>query len=113
MKRPPNILKNPHQGPWWLWLVVFSVFAFTVPVIAVRLAIVLQASTWRQVTDPVYPLPPEEDGSIVVTLAGDRPIDLATPNPDFVREDANTFTTRFPWNWQSSRTVVFVDDLNE
>ena len=87
--------------------------AITAPVIAARLASVVQSSDWRQVTDPAFNLPAEEDGSIVVTLTGDRPIDLAEPNPDFTRVDANTFTTRFPWNWSTSHSVIFVDDLND
>jgi len=70
-------------------------------------------SHWRQVTDPVYPLPTEEDGSIVISLTGDRPISLAVPNENFVRADEYTFTTRFPWNWDGPRTVIFSDDLGE
>jgi len=98
------------------WIALFAlVFMGTItqPVIASRLAAVIQNSHWRQVTDPAFNLPPDEDGSIVVTLTGDRPIDLSEPNSDFVRLDANTFTTRFPWNWTSPRNVIFVDDLQE
>jgi len=95
------------------WPILLLILATTAPVIAARLATVIQNSSHRQVTDAFLPLPPAEDGSIVVTLSGDRPISLATPDPDFVRVDDHTFTTRFPWNWTGPRTVTFVDDLAE
>ena len=116
MNRPSNIFNALQKHPWQVLLaaiVFYTVFAFSAPVIASRLATVIQTSAWRQVTDPVYPLPPEEDGSIVVTLSSDRPIELTIPNPDFVRLDAYTFTTRFPWSWPAARTVTFVDDLDD
>jgi len=90
-----------------------AVLAVTGSALAARLAVILQTSAPRQVTDAVIQLPPEEDGSIVVTLAGDRPISLAAEAPDFFRVDENTFATRFPWNWQGPRTAVFVDDQDE
>jgi len=105
------VCRNHHSN--WVLLALLGLLIITGPVIAAKLATVIQASSWRQVTDPVYSLPPEEDGSIVVSLTGDRPISLVEPNPDFVRVDDHTFTTRFPWNWSSSRTVVFSDDLGD
>ena len=95
------------------WLIVLVLVAVAVPVVASRLATIEQSSDWRQVTDAVYTLPPEEDGSIVVTLTADRPIDLAVADPDFEQVDAYTFTTRFPWNWDGPRSAVFVDDLSD
>ncbi len=83
------------------------------PVTATKVASIIANSNWRQVTDAVYLLPPEEDGSIVVTLSGDRPISLVNPDPDFVRVDEYTFSTRFPWDWPGPRTAVFSDDLGE
>jgi hypothetical protein len=109
MKEPTN---KAALRPW-VWFVLAGMLLISLPVIAARLATVIQTSNYRQVTDPWVPLPPEEDGSIVVSLTGDRPISLATPNMDFDRVDEYTFTTRFPWNWTSARTVVFVDDLDE
>ncbi len=106
-------LKFDNKRSTWLWLTLLATLATTVPVIAARLANVIQSSAWRQVSDAVYDLPPEQDGSIVVTITGDRPIGLLVPNSDFLRVDANTFTTRFPWNWTEPRSVTFVDDLGD
>ncbi len=97
----------------WIGYGLLGLVVISAPVLAAKLATVLQTSHWRQVTDPVYPLPPEEDGSHVVSLTGSRPISLASPHPDFVRVDEYTFSTRFPWNWDGARTVVFADDLGE
>lgn len=94
----------------WKGLVVLLVLIATGSALASRLATVYQSSGWRQVTDPGFPLPPTEDGSIVVTLSGDRPLSLVTPDPDFMRVDDHTFITRFPWNWTGPRSVVLVDD---
>ncbi len=96
-----------------VWFIILTVLLASGQVIASRLATIIQISDWRQVTDPIVLLPPQEDGSIVVSLSGDGPISLADPNPDFVRVDEQTFSTRFPWNWAGPRTVVFRDDLGE
>lgn len=101
------------EGSFRALVIVAAIALAAVPVIAAKLATIVQTSEWRQVTDPVYPLPPQEDGSIVVLIAGDSPISLVNPDPDFQRVDAQTFQTRFPWNWTSSRTAVFTDDLGE
>ncbi len=117
ISRISNPIKSPPKTKLLLWALLFFtlilILLITAPVIANRLASIQQTSTWRQTTDPVFNLPPEEDGSIVVTLTSDRPIELASPNPDFIRVDANTFSTRFPWNWPASRPATFVNDLNE
>lgn len=106
-------LFNRGRLSLWMWLGLMVVLVVGGPVIASRLAIIIQTSNYRQVTDPVFSLPPEQDGSIVVSLTADRPISLVTPNPEFVRVDENTFTTRFPWNWAGPRSVVFSDDLGD
>ncbi len=95
------------------WLAVTAVLILTGSAVASRLAVVSPSSGWRQVTDPEFPLPPAEDGSILVTLRADRPIALAAPDPLFTRVDANTFATRFPWNWSGPRPVVLVDDVGD
>jgi len=67
---------------------------------------------WRLIEDYFLPLPPgSEEGAIGMTVTADRPIDLVGSDPAFVREDAFTFTTIFPWNWTEPRTPGFVDDL--
>jgi CotH kinase protein/Lamin Tail Domain/FlgD Ig-like domain len=113
MKRSIPKFRKLVNIPRWAWLALLVVAAVSGPVLAARLATVIQSSHWRQVTDFFLPLPPEQDGSIVVTLTGDKPISLTEANPDFERVDDRTFTTRFPWNWGSARTVTFTDDLGE
>ena len=113
MIKPPFSSLPPYRLSKGLLFGLLGLLFISAPVLASRLATIIQTSHWRQVTDPVYPLPPEEDGSIVVSLTGDRPISLAVPNSDFVRADEYTFTTRFPWNWDGARTVIFSDDLGE
>ena len=113
MKKSTGWSFIPGLVPSWAWLMILLTVAIAAPVIAARLAAVIQTSGWRQVTDPVYPLPPEQDGSIVVTLTGDRPISLSAPDPDFERVDEYTFTTRFPWNWDAPHTAIFIDDLDD
>lgn len=113
MVKPKHGIKRLSRGTAWLWFVGLGLMLVTGQVVASRLATVIQTSNWRQVTDPVYQSPPTEDGSTVVSLSGDGPISLVVANPDFERVDASTFTTRFPWNWTSSRTVVFADNLGE
>ncbi|MEN8006047.1 MAG: CotH kinase family protein [Candidatus Krumholzibacteriota bacterium] len=69
---------------------------------------------WRMIEDYFLPLPPgAEEGAIRVTVTADRPIDLVGADPAFVREDAFTFTTVFPWNWTEPRTPGFSDDLGD
>jgi len=72
------------------------------------------AGGWRLIEDYFLPLPPGAvEGSIEVTVSADRPIDLVEPDPAFVRTDAFTFLTVFPWDWTSPRTPGFVDDLGD
>ncbi len=105
--------KGLRRSPRWLLSALIVMVVLVGPVLAGRMAAVVTSTDWRQITDFFIPRPAEQDGSIVVTLQGDRPISLVTPDPDFERVDESTFTTRFPWNWNSSRTVVFSDDLGE
>jgi len=69
---------------------------------------------WRMIEDHFLPLPPgAEEGAIRMSVTADRPIDLVSSDPAFVREDPFTFTTVFPWNWTEPRTQGFVDDLSD
>ncbi len=69
---------------------------------------------WRQIEDFFLPLPPgSQEGAIGVTVTADRPIELVESDPAFVREDAFTFSTVFPWNWTQPRTPGFYDDLGD
>ena len=69
---------------------------------------------WRMIEDFFLPLPPgSEEGAIRVTVTADRPIELVNPDPAFVREDAFTFSTIFPWNWTEPLTPGFYDDLGD
>jgi hypothetical protein len=69
---------------------------------------------WRQIEDFFLPLPPgSQEGATRVTVTADRPIELVDSDPAFVREDAFTFSTVFPWNWTQPRTPGFYDDLGD
>jgi len=64
-----------------------------------------------------------EEGAVEVTVTADRPIELANPDPNFVRKDPFSFTITFPWNWTipgvrgkktyASDHLIFVGDLDQ
>ncbi len=85
-----------------------------IPSVPASAAEYIVTGDWRQIEDYFLPLPPgAEEGAIGMAVTADRPIDLVGSDPAFVREDAFTFTTVFPWNWTEPRTPGFVDDLGD
>lgn len=90
---------------------ILLVLAWATPNVAAEYTV---SSDWRMIEDYFLPLPPgAEEGAIRVTVTADRPIDLVGSDPAFVRKDALTFTTVFPWNWTDPRNPGFFDDLGD
>ena len=54
-----------------------------------------------------------EEGSILATFAANNPIDLAIPDPTFVRTGPDEFQRLWLWNDTDSVTVVIVDEFDD
>jgi len=109
MNRRTGIGKTNRLAPA-LWLLLLFLITPTLS----NSAEYTVSGDWRMIEDYFLPLPPGAvEAAIEMTITADRPIDLVGTDPAFVRENAFTFTTVFPWNWTAPRTPGFVDDLGD
>jgi len=95
---------------YWLWITL-SLVVFASALQAADTVIDVSYSN-RLVSGTNPPDTTIVEGGILATFAANNPIQLTEPDSSLTQLDDSTFTYTFVWNWESAKTVTFVDDLD-